>query len=194
MNENRAATGLWAQAAAANVKYYIYRHKLAVLLAVVAAALAFTAKKPAVFAVLFAAHGLACLLLRPLKKMANLGIELTMLITVLGSFAYGAKTGALMGAAAMLIDYIVSARISLFSPVTITTYALIGLLAGNFASLGITAVGIAAAVAYNLVTSFIIVAFMGGHIDKCLRFGVSNIALNFVLFTTVAPWLLSMLT
>ncbi|MEK6854029.1 MAG: hypothetical protein AABX60_01720, partial [Nanoarchaeota archaeon] len=70
----------------------------------------------------------------------------------------------------------------------------IGLIAGSFASAGITSVGVTATIIYNLATSFIIVAFMGGHIDKCLRFGLSNLALNFMLFTSIAPWLLSILT
>lgn len=154
---------------------------------------AMSSLNPVVFLVLFVIHALACFFLRTLKNTARLGIELIMLITVLGSFVYGAKVGALLGATAMLMDYALSARFSYFAPITTAAYALIGLFAGSFSALGITAVGIAAAVIYNIVTSSIIVSFMGGHIDKCLRFGISNIALNFVLFTAIAPWLLSML-
>lgn len=176
------------------VKGYMERYGWLVIPPALAALFLLSSVKPVVFIVLFMLHGLACFFLRTLKNTARLGIELIMLITVLGSFVYGPKAGALLGATAMLMDYALSARFSYFVPVTTAAYVIIGLVAGSFSPAGITAVGITAAVIYNLATSFIIVAFMGGHIDKCLRFGLSNIALNFVLFTTIAPWLLSILT
>lgn len=176
------------------IRQYLRSQWVFVIPPALAAMLAVTSVKPAVFAGLFILHAAACFFLRTLKNTARLGIEIILLITVLGSFVYGPKVGALLGAAAMLMDYALSARFSYFVPITTGTYMLIGLFAGSFTPAGITAVGIWAAVIYNLATSFIILAFMGGHIDKCLRFGVSNIALNFVLFTSAAPWLLSILT
>ena len=175
------------------LRSYVERYGWFVVPSVLAALFVMASVRPVVFVVLFIVHALACFFLRALKNTARFGIELIMLITVLGSFVYGAKTGALLGATAMLMDYALSARFSYFVPVTTAAYVLIGLLASSFSGAGITAVGIAATIIYNIVTSFIIVAFMGGHIDKCLRFGLSNLALNFVLFTTVAPWLLSIL-
>ena len=177
-----------------HVKTYVERYGWLVIPPALAAMFLFSSVKPVVFIILFLVHALACFFLRALKNTARLGIELIMLITVLGSFVYGARTGALLGAAAMLMDYALAARFSYFVPITTAAYALIGLAAGSFSASGITAVGIAATIIYNIVTSFIIVAFMGGHLEKCLRFGLSNIALNFVLFTAVAPKLLSILT
>lgn len=176
-----------------HIRKYFQKYSWLIIPPALAAVFAISSVKPLVFVVLFIIHALACFFLRTLKNTARLGIELIMLITVLGSFVYGAKVGALLGATAMLMDYALSARFSYFVPVTTAAYMLIGIFAGSFSALGITTVGIAAAVIYNLVTSFIVVAFMGGHLDKCLRFGLSNIALNFVLFTTIAPWLLRIL-
>ena len=176
-----------------HIRRYAQKYGWLVIPSALAGIFVLSSLKPVAFVVLFILHALACFFLRTLKNTARLGIELIMLITVLGSFVYGAKIGALLGATAMLMDYALSARFSYFVPVTTATYVIIGLVAGSFSSAGITAVGITAAVIYNLATSFIIVAFMGGHIDKCLRFGLSNIALNFVLFTAIAPWLLSIL-
>ncbi len=176
-----------------HVRKYAERYGWLVIPPALAALFAVSSMKPVVFFVLFLIHSAACVFLRTLKNTARLGIELIMLITVLGSFVYGAKVGALLGAAAMLMDYALTARFSYFVPVTTAAYMLIGILAGSFSSAGITTVGIAATVIYNLATSFIIVAFMGGHLDKCLRFGASNIALNFMLFSTVAPWLLNVM-
>src|SRR3989338_2305356 len=177
-----------------HVKSYVERYGWFIIPPALAAPFLVSSVKPVVFVLLFIVHALACFFLRTLKNTARIGIELIMLITVLGSFVYGPKTGALLGATAMLMDYALAARFSYFAPITTAAYVLIGLVSGSFSAFEITTVGIGATIIYNLATSFIIVAFMGGHIDKCLRFGLSNIAINFALFTTVAPWLLSILT
>lgn len=176
------------------VRSYVEKYGWVVIPPVLAALFVASSLKPVVFFALFLLHAAACVFLRTLKNTARLGIELIMLITVLGSFAYGPKAGAIIGAVAMLMDYALTARFSYFVPVTTGSYLLIGLFAGSFSSAGITAVGITATIIYNIFTSLIIVAFMGGHIEKCLRFGLSNIALNFMLFTTAAPWLLSIIS
>lgn len=150
--------------------------------------------KPAIFAILLLLHAATSVIFRSIKNSSRVSIEFTMLITILASFAYGAKTGAVLGAVSMLMDYAFSARFSYFMPVTIITYALIGFFAASFAGFGITAVGIAATVIYSIVTSTIIILFMGGHPQKCVTFGITDIALNILLFTAVAPWLLSILT
>ena len=176
------------------LRSYAERYGWLVIPSALAALFLLSSVKAVVFVGLFVVHALACFFLRALKNTARLGRELILLITVLGSFVYGAKTGALLGATAMLMDYALSARFSYFVPITTAAYVIIGLVAGSFAGLGITTVGITATIIYNLVTSFIIVAFMGGHLDKCLRFGLSNLALNFVLFTAFAPKLQSILS
>jgi hypothetical protein len=159
------------------------------------AALFVTSKiKPVVFAMLLLLHAATSFLFRSMKNQSRISFELTMLITVLASFAYGPKVGAVLGAASMLMDYAFSMRFSYFMPVTITSYALIGFFAGSFSGFGIAAVGIAASVIYNLVTSVIIIFFMGGHPEKCITFGLTDIVLNSVFFTVFSPWLLSITT
>lgn len=175
------------------VRSYVERYGLFVIPSVLAGLFVAFSLKPAVFVILFIIHGMLCLFLRTFKNTLRLGIELIMLITILGSFVYGATTGAILGVIAMLMDYALTARFSYFVPVTTLSYMLIGLLAVNFSGFGIVFVGIAATIIYNIITSFAIVAFMGGHLEKCLRFGISNIALNVVLFTAVAPRLLGAL-
>ncbi len=172
---------------------WLERYGWFVIPPVLAALVLMSSVKPVVFVVLFMLHGLACFTLRPLKNTARLGIELIMLITVLGSFAYGPKAGALLGATAMLMDYALTARLSYFVPITTVAYALVGFFAGSFSGYSITTVGIVSTVIYNVATS-VIVLLMGGHFEKCLRFGISNIALNVMLFGSIAPWLLSIIT
>jgi hypothetical protein len=182
------------QAARTHVRAYFEVYGWLVIPPALAAIFMISSLKPLAFFVLFLIHALAAIFLRALKNNARIGIEFVLLITVLGSFVYGPKVGALLGPVAMLMDYALSTRLSYFAPVTITSYALIGFLAGSFAHLGIATVGIAAAVGYNIVTAFIILVFMGGNLDKCLRFGFSNVAINAVLFMTVAPFMLSILS
>ena len=175
------------------VRSYVERYGLFVIPSIFAGLFVVSSIKPAVFVILFILHGIICLFLRMVKNTMRLGIELVMLITILGSFVYGPTTGAILGVTAMLMDYALTTRFSYFVPVTTGAYAMMGIFAASFLSFGITTVGIAAAIIYNIITSIIIVAFMGGHLEKCLRFGISNIALNVILFTTVVPRLMGVL-
>lgn len=180
-------------AARTYVKAWLRNYGWLVIPSAIAALLVVSSLKQVAFVLIFLLNALICLFLRPLKNDARVGIELNMLTAVLGSFVFGGKAGALLGFAAMLMEYALTARFSYFSPVTTLTYAVIGFSAVHFSALGITAVGIVATVFYNVITSTIIVAFMGGHIEKCARFGISDIAINAAIFTTAAPWLLSIL-
>ena len=146
----------------------------------------------AVLAAFIIVHAVLSYVFKRFKKY-KIGIETVMLITILSAFAYGAKTGAIMGVVAMLIDYVFSMRFSYFVLVTTSTYALIGYTASFFSGVSITIVGMGMVVVYNLITSFIIVNFMGGHISKCLRFGITNLAFNFALFWSIAPFMLKIM-
>lgn len=131
--------------------------------------------------------------LRVLKKN-HIGVEIIMLITVLSGMAYGPKVGAIMGATSMIIDYVFSGRFSYFCIVTIPTYAAIGAISGGAAAANIVTFGVIATIAYNLFTWIFIIGFMGGHIDKCIRFGATDLAFNAVVFSAFAPTLLALMT
>jgi len=186
-----ATTAFGTRMTRISLRNFVRSYGLVVMAATLAALLVTSQLKPGVFALLLVIHAMVSYFVRTLKNMGRLGIELVMLITVLGSFAYGPKTGAILGAVALLMDYVFSARFSYFAPITMTAYALVGLLAANFTSFGITTVGIAATIIYNLVTSLIIIIFARGNPEKCLIFGLSDTVFNLALFTAVAPWLLS---
>ncbi|GEM_PF-3841567 len=145
-----------------------------------------------VLAFLLLLHILMSIFLRVLKKN-HIGVEIIMLITVLSGVAYGPKVGALMGAVSMVIDYVFSGRFSYFCIVTIPTYAAIGTISGVFAAANIVTVGIFAVIAYNLFTWIFILGFMGGHLDKCLRFGATDLAFNAFVFSAFAPTLLAIM-
>lgn len=173
-------------------KGFFRRYGLAVVAGIIFTLAVFSLTRYFVVVVLLLLHAASCVFLRFLKRH-NIGFEFVMLITVLSGVAYGAKAGAFIGAVAMAMDYIFSARVSYFSIVTIPTYALVGILASAFSGADVLVLGVSLTVFYNLFTWVFILGFMGGHVDKCLRFGLSNLAFNFLVFSGFAPRLLSLM-
>ncbi len=124
----------------------------------------------------------------------QIGIEMVMFTTVMSGAIYGPATGAVMGATAMLIDYAFATRLSYFSVVTIPSYALVGVLSPFLLGLmSITTLGIAMTTAYVIFSNAIICGFMGGHISKSIRFGLTDIAFNIFMFTAIAPFVLKLI-
>jgi hypothetical protein len=124
----------------------------------------------------------------------QIGVEMVMFSTVMSGVIYGPAVGAVMGALSMLVDYVFATRISLFAVVTIPSYALVGYFAPFlFNFMNITTLGIIMTIAYVIFSNSIIVGFMGGHLNKSLRFGITDIAFNAVIFMTIAPFVLKML-
>lgn len=142
-----------------------------------------------ILAFLLILHAISCIFLKMFKRN-HIGIEIVLLITVLCGVAYGAKTGAIMGAISMLMDYIFSGRLSMFSIVTIPTYALIGVMSSYFATANIFTLGVSMAIFYSLFSWIFILGFMGGDLDKCIRFGITNVGFNALVFASFAPTLL----
>ncbi len=126
-------------------------------------------------------------LLKNLRRN-QIGVEMVMFSTVMSGAVYGPVVGAVMGATAMITDYVFATRFSLFSVVTIPSYAVVGALSPlMFNFMGITALGIALTIAYAAFSNTIICGFMGGHINKSIRFAMTNTAFNIFMFTAVAP-------
>ncbi len=145
-----------------------------------------------VLAFLMIIHIASCIFLKKLKRH-HIGIELITFVTVLSGFAYGPKIGAIVGASAMVCDYVFSGRLSYFSLVTVPTYALIGVAAGMLSGMNIVSLGIMMVLFYNIFTSALIFRFLGGDLDKCIRFGVSALIFNLVVFSSFAGTLLSIM-
>jgi len=127
-------------------------------------------------------------------KRYNIGIEIVMFSAVMSGVVYGPVTGAVMGALSMVIDYVFATRLSFFSIVTIPSYAAVGYFSPLLLEpLGITKLGIIATVAYVAFTSLLIICFMGGHLSKSIRFGITNIVFNIIVFRTAAPLVLGIM-
>ncbi len=121
----------------------------------------------------------------------EIGIEMVMFSAVMSGAVYGPVVGAAMGASAMLVDYAFATRFSVFGVVTIPSYAAVGFLSHYLSGImGIATLGIMMTIAYVTFSNAIICGLMGGHIEKSLRFGLTNIAFNIFMFTAIAPFVL----
>ncbi len=176
------------------IRVYFNRYWIVISVAIIGTLVVVSITRYFVLAYLLLIHAASCILLKALKRN-HIGIELITFLAVLSGFAYGAKVGAFVGASAMIVDYIFSGRLSYFSIVTVPAYALIGIFASMLSGtgMGIVTLGISMAVFYNLFTSLIIVGFMGGDIDKCLRFGITAVVFNLIIFSSFAGTLLSIM-
>ncbi|MBN2454086.1 hypothetical protein JXB11_00920 [Candidatus Woesearchaeota archaeon] len=143
--------------------------------------------------VLISLNVLTSTLLRSLRRN-QIGIEMVMFSTVMSGVLYGATIGAIMGAVSMIIDYTFATRISPFALITIPSYAAVGFISPLLSFMSITTLGITVTVAYVVISNLIIVGLMGGQLHKSLRFGISDIAFNALIFATVAPFVLKILT
>jgi hypothetical protein len=128
-------------------------------------------------------------------RRSQIGVEMVMFSTIISGVLYGSKIGAAMGAVSMLIDYAFATRLSIFSIVTIPSYAAVGYIAGLVGgSVGITQLGIALTIIYVIFSNTMIVGLMGGTLSKSLRFAVTDVAFNAVLFSTAAPFVINLMS
>jgi hypothetical protein len=163
-----------------------------IIVAVLIGASLLISRNASVMVALFMLHATTSFFLRHIKNN-RIGIELNLLIAIVAGVVYGPKAGALLGGLAMLFDYVFSLRFSYFCLVTIPTYAAIGFATGILQPESIFFAGMVGAFAYNFVSSGIIVTFLGGHISKCVRFAMTDIAFNMLLFSSVAPAVVSIM-
>jgi hypothetical protein len=125
----------------------------------------------------------------------QIGIELVMFSTVISGVLYGPAIGAFVGGISMVIDYAFATRLSMFSIVTVPSYAAVGYVAGLVGSLvGITNLGIMLTIAYVVFSNLIIVGVLGGTLSKSLRFAITDIAFNAVMFSAVAPFVINIMS
>jgi hypothetical protein len=120
-------------------------------------------------------------------------LELIMFSTVLIGTAYGPKAGAFFGLAMPLIFFYACGRISVFVFAYAPLYSIIGATAGMFSSYPILVVGMTYCVIYNLISSTILIVFLGGKVHRAFIFTLINTCWNLIIFKYLAPLFLSMM-
>lgn len=137
-------------------------------------------------------NGVLSFFLRPIKRIPH-GIELVMFNTVLASYVYGSKIGAVVGVLSIVTSYIIMGRISLYIITYIPFYALIGYLAYFFNSYPISYVGIVFTIFYSIISSILLTFLFNAKIHKSIFFIITNTIFNYFMFFTIAPKIIGIL-
>jgi hypothetical protein len=182
-------TSLWHRLNEIKPKQYLLFGTVALVIV-----LLFVFRRYLLLLALLLVNVISSLLLKTFRRN-QIGIEMVMFSTVVSGVLYGPVTGAVIGAISMVIDYAFATRLSFFSIVTVPSYAACGYIAGLVGNaVSITQLGITLTIIYVIFSNVIIVAFMGGTLSKSIRFGATDIAFNVVMFSTVAPAILNIMS
>jgi len=121
-------------------------------------------------------------------QLRKIGIELVTFVTVLAGFLYGPSAGLMMGGVLVALHFVLARNLGPHLVYCIPTMALIGFLAGYGSSwpFGVTLLGVALSGLYNIVTGAVGTVMFGDFFEELVWSG-SNFALNYALFTALAP-------
>ncbi len=121
-----------------------------------------------------------------------LHFDLVKLGTVLTASAYGAPVGIFVGIASTFFSKLFSSRLDATILISVIGITAMAVLADAFSSVAITTLGIALVAVYYLITTPINL-LMGEEPGYAFAYVTSSLAVNFVLFTQVAPRIVPLL-
>ena len=177
-------------AALAAVKYARKnRGKTAVTLVAFVAVIAFAVGMFGQFVfVMLVFAGLALAFFLGEWQLRKVGIELVTFISVLVGFVYGPSAGLMIGGVLVALHFVLACNLGAHLLYCIPAMALIGFLAGygDAWPFGVAMLGVSLSALYNIVTGAIGTAMFGDFFEELVWSG-SNFALNYALFTLVAP-------
>lgn len=182
---------------AARAAGYVNRNRIKSLLALVAATALLSAATGIldkfVFMFLISAE-LALAFFVGEWEMKKVGFELVTLISVLAGFMYGPAVGAAMAAMMIVLHFVVSRSLGPYVVYCVPTMVAVGAAAGYahawFPAAGVAAVGIVLSALYNVVTGGL-GSILSGSPFEDLTWSGTDFLLNYVLFTAVAPALVT---
>lgn len=123
---------------------------------------------------------------------APVNFELVKLSTILVAYTQGIAAGLIVGILSTIVGKVLIGRIDEKLPISVVAISIVAVLASLFNEASIEILGIALVGLYNL-TLFSVSVATGGDIGWNLPYEGTNFAINFVLFTRVAPLLLPLL-
>ena len=125
---------------------------------------------------------------------APVNFELVKMATILMAYSHGIAAGLIVGIFSTIAGKVLIGRIDEKLPISVAAIAVVAVAAGLFHGsetsivvLGITLVGL-----YNIALFSLSIA-MGGDVGWNLPYEGTNFAINFILFTRIAPFLLPLL-
>lgn len=123
----------------------------------------------------------------------QVGIEFIMLAAVVSGYIYGAFVGGVVGFFTFSLATFFSGRFSHTLIISFILTTLVGMAASLFGNASITVVGITLTLIYNLILIPIYIGWFSGRVSRILLFSATHIFWNVWVFTTIAPYLVSML-
>ena len=120
--------------------------------------------------------------------------ELVKMATILMAYSHGIAAGLIVGIISTVAGKILIGRIDEKLPISVVAISLVAIVAGLFqgSETSIAVLGIALVGIYNVALFSLSVA-MGGDLEWNLPYEGTNFAINFILFTRIAPYLLPVL-
>ncbi len=118
--------------------------------------------------------------------------ELVKMSTILAAYTHGIAAGLAVGIFSTVLGKVLIGRIDDKLPVSVAAISLLAVAAGLFSSANIVALGIVLVGIYNIAL-FTLTHVMGGDLGWNLPYEGTSFLFNFVLFTRIAPLLLSLL-
>jgi len=143
-------------------------------------------------AVLIVLGAISMIYIRFFKYAHFIGFELCMMATVLTSIAYGPHYGAFTGFVSLSAALILSGYFKPTYFVSVLTMPLMGLIVPLFSHLDLWLVGIIMTIIYDAIVLPLYV-LMGSRITSSVVFFITHILLNYWVFTTIAPIILSIM-
>ncbi len=115
--------------------------------------------------------------------------ELVKLATIMVAYTHGIPAGLAVGILSTIFGKVLIGRIDDKLPISIAAISIVAVLAALFSSAEITTLGIMLVGLYNVIMFSISMA-LGGDFGWNLPYEGTNFAINFILFTRIAPLLL----
>ncbi|MCX6820977.1 MAG: hypothetical protein NT016_03435 [Candidatus Aenigmarchaeota archaeon] len=122
-------------------------------------------------------------------QLRKVGIELVTFVTVLVGFAYGPSIGLAIGGALVALHFVLARNLGPHLVYCVPAMAAVGFAAGYHAALpfgSMAVLGVALSAMYNLLTGAIGTLMFNDLPDE-LVWGATNFALNYFMFTAMAP-------
>ncbi|MAG15535.1 hypothetical protein CMO88_00580 [Candidatus Woesearchaeota archaeon] len=123
---------------------------------------------------------------------APVNFELVKMSTILMAYTHGIIAGLIVGIAATIIGKILIGRIDEKLPISVAAISIVAVAAGLFSAANIVVLGILLVGFYN-ISLFSISMTTGGDLGWNIPYEGTNFAINFILFTRIAPFILPLL-
>ncbi len=124
----------------------------------------------------------------------QLGIEFIMLTTVVSGYVYGPFVGAVVGLFTFALSTYFSGFFSHTLALSFVLIAFVGFFSSFFEGTSIKTAGITLTLIYNLIFVPIYVVWFRGRLTRIFLFSITHIIWNIWVFSTIAPYLLKILS